>query len=233
MTTLSVIIPALNEEGNLEATVRSVLTAIGTRFDDFELLVFNDGSTDRTGEIADRLAKDDSHIRVIHNGTNRGFGYNYTRGVELAQMEYVTMFPGDNEIPFDAIQAILGAVGTRDIVISYISNPWVRSIVRRTLSATFVSLINGLFGLRLRYFNGPCVLLRSLLQKVPMRTHGFAYMAVILVRLIRSGCTYIEVPMAIQPRLHGRSKALRLKNVISVLRAVGELFWEVRIRAII
>lgn len=228
--TLSVIIPALNEEGNLAATVTTVLGAIGDRFADYELLIFDDGSTDRTGTIADGLVAGNLHIRVIHNPRNMGFGYNYTRGVELARMEYVAMFPGDNEIPGEAIRAILVSVGAADIVVPYISTPAVRSWSRRVISAAFVSLVNLLFGLRLRYFNGPCVHRRVLLQAVPMRTHGFAYMAAILVRLICSGHTYVQVPMRLQARRHGRSKAFRPRNILSVLRTLAELFWEVRIK---
>lgn len=227
--TLSVIIPALNEEGNLAAAVATVLEAIGDRFADYELLIFDDGSTDRTGAVADGLAAGNPHIRVIHNERNRGFGYNYTKGVELARMEYVTMFPGDNEIPAEAIRTILDAVGTADIVVPYISTPAVRSRSRQVISAAFVGLVNLLFGLTLRYYNGPCVHRRSLLKAVPMRTHGFAYMAAILVRLIRSGRSYIEVPMPLQARQHGRSKAFKPKNILSVLRTLGELFWEVRV----
>jgi glycosyltransferase involved in cell wall biosynthesis len=228
--TVSVIIPALNEEGNLAAAVATVLSAIGDRFSDYELLIFDDGSTDRTGAIADELAAGNPHIRVIHNPRNMGFGYNYNRGVELARMEYVTMFPGDNEIPGEAIRAILDVVGSADIVVPYIATPGVRSWSRRVISACFVAMINVLFGLRLRYFNGPCVHCRTLLLSVPMRTHGFAYMAAILVRLIRSGCSYVEVPMLLQARQHGRSKAFRPKNIASVLSTIGELFWEVQIR---
>jgi glycosyltransferase involved in cell wall biosynthesis len=227
--TVSIIIPALNEEGNLADAVGTVLGAIGSRFADYELLIFDDGSTDRTGVIADELAAGNQHIRVIHNPRNMGFGDNYNRGVELARMEYVTMFPGDNEIPGEAIRTILNVVGEADIVVPYISTPAVRSGSRQAISATFVALVNVLFGLRLRYFNGPCVHRRSLLQSIPMRTHGFAYMAAILVRLIRSGCSYVEVPMPLQARQHGRSKAFKLKNIVSVLRTLGELFWEVRV----
>ncbi|MEW6544243.1 MAG: glycosyltransferase family 2 protein [Nitrospirota bacterium] len=227
--TLSIIIPALNEEGSLPTAVTTVLGAIGDRFADYELLIFDDGSTDRTGAIADGLAAGNPHIRVIHNPRNMGFGYNYRRGVELARMEYVTMFPGDNEIPGEAIQAILAAVGSVDIVVPYISTPAVRSRSRQMISSAFVELVNLLFGLRLSYYNGPCVHRRSLLLSVPMRTHGFAYMAAILVRLIRSGHSYIEVPMSLQARQHGRSKAFKLKNIVSVLRTLGELFWEVRV----
>ena len=228
--TLSVIVPALNEEGNLAAAVATVLDAIGNRFADYEVLIFDDGSTDRTGAIADGLASNNPHIRVVHNPRNIGFGYNYTRGVQIARMEYVAMFPGDNEISGEAIRTILAAVGTADIVVPYISTPAVRSLSRRAVSACFVMLINFLFGLRLRYFNGPCVHRRSLLLSVPMRTHGFAYMASILVRLIRSGSSYVEVPMPVQAREHGRSKAFRPKNIVSVLGTIGELFWEVRVK---
>jgi len=228
--TLTVIMPALNEEGNLAAAVSTVLNVIGGRFADYELLVFDDGSTDRTGTIADELAAHNPRIQAIHNPRNMGFGYTYTRGVELARMDYVVMFPGDNEIPRDAIQTILGAVGSADIIVPYVSTPAVRTWSRRLISATFVGLINRLFGLRLRYFNGPCVHRRRLLMSVPMRTHGFAYMAAILIRLIRSGCSYVEVPMRLQIRQHGRSKAFKLKNIASVLATIASLFWEVRIK---
>ncbi len=228
-STLSVIIPALNEEGNLAVAAATVLEAIGNRFADYELLLFDDGSTDRTGAIADELAAGNPHIRVTHNPRNMGFGYNYNRGVELARMDYVTMFPGDNEIPAEAMRTILDAVGSADIVVPYISTPAVRSGSRRFVSACFVALVNFLFGLKLRYFNGPCVHRRALLQSVPMRTHGFAYMAAILVRLIRSGYSYVEVPMPLQARQHGRSKAFKPKNIVSVVSTLGELFWEVRV----
>jgi glycosyltransferase involved in cell wall biosynthesis len=228
--TLSVIIPALNEEGNLDAAVGAVLDAIGNRFTDYELLIFDDGSTDHTGKIADELAAGNSHIRVIHNGRNRGFGYNYSRGVELATKEYVVMFPGDNEVLGEAMEAIFDKIGSADIVVPYIANPAARGWPRRLISSTFVTLLNLLFGIRLRYYNGSCVHRRSLLLSTPAQTHGFAYMASILVRMIRSGRSYIEVPMPIQPRQHGRSTALKLKNIISVLSALANLFWEVRVR---
>jgi len=228
--TLSVIIPALNEEGNLSDTVTNVLASIDHQFTDYELLVFDDGSSDGTGQIADELAIRNSRIRVIHNPRNMGFGYNYTRGVELAEMEYVAMFPGDNEIPGSAIRTILGAVGLADIVVPYIATPSVRPWSRRFISACFVALVNLLFGLRIRYFNGPCVHRRSLLQAVPMRTHGFAYMAAILIRLIRSERSYVEVPMQLQIRRHGQSKAFKPKNIVSVFATIASLFWEVRIK---
>jgi hypothetical protein len=145
-------------------------------------------------------------------------------------MEYVAWFPGDNEVPGEALKAILDAVGSAEIVVPYISNPWVRPWSRRLVSALFVAAMNRLFGLQLRYYNGLCVFPRSLLLAVPLRSHGFAYMAAILIRLIRSGHSYTEVPMPTNVRQHGRTKAFRLKNVASVCGTVAGLFWEVHVR---
>ncbi len=71
LPTLSVIVPALNEEANIADAVREATRALGERFSDYELLLFNDGSTDRTGEIMDALALEDPHIRVFHHERQR------------------------------------------------------------------------------------------------------------------------------------------------------------------
>ncbi len=228
--TLSVIIPALNEQDNLAGAVTTVLDAIGDRFTDYELLIFDDGSTDRTGQIADELAARNSRIRVVHNHRNLGLGCNYTKGVELARMEYVAWFPGDNEVPDQAVRTVLDAIGSAEIVVPYISNPHLRTWSRRLISVSFVRLLNLLFGLRLRYFNGPCVYSRTLLSSVPIQSSGFACFAAILIRLILSGHSYVEIPISTGSRQHGRTKAFRLKNLASIFSTIVELFWDVHIR---
>jgi glycosyltransferase involved in cell wall biosynthesis len=223
-----VIIPALNEEGNLKPTVIEVVHATKDLIGEYELLIFNDGSDDRTGAIADKLASQYPQARVIHNSTRMGLGYSYTKGVELARYEYVIMIPGDNEIRGDSIRAMFSRIGEADIVITYIVNPGIRPWHRRLLSKTFVGLMNGIFGLHLRYYNGTCIHKSSLIKSIPMETHGFAYMASILVRLLKRGCSYVEVGMELQPRNYGRSKAFSLSNMISVLVTITKLFLDVR-----
>lgn len=228
---ISIIVPCYNEAKNITGTVESInrsMKAVNI-FSASEILIFNDKSTDDTGVVAGELQKKQKNIKVIHNERNMGFGYNYTEGVRLAEKDYVLMVPGDNEIPSGAIENIFRHVGGADMVIPYTVNPEVRPLPRRIISRAFVILFNALFGLSLRYYNGPCVIKASLLKKVPMTTHGFAYMAAILVRLIKSGATYTEVPIRIQYRESGASKALRPRNIISVLTAIAQLFWEVRV----
>jgi glycosyltransferase involved in cell wall biosynthesis len=227
--TISIIVPAFNEEANLAGTIEAINDALGDSFSDHEILIFDDKSKDRTGEIADRLAKKDKRIKAIHNPVNMGFGYNYKEGVRLASMEYVMMVPGDNEIPGTALKKILAEVGKADIVVPYTANPEVRPMSRRIVSRLFVMVMNAISGLDLRYYNGTCVLKNSAVKKVPITTHGFAYMATILSRLIKSGSSYVEVGVDITQRQGGRSKAFAMRNVISVAKALWDLFIEIRV----
>ncbi len=83
---ISFIVPCYNEAGNIEGTVASIKDALSSsnRFDKFEIIIFNDLSTDSTGEIIERIAKEEKSVRTVHNKKNMGFGYNYTEGVRLA-----------------------------------------------------------------------------------------------------------------------------------------------------
>jgi glycosyltransferase involved in cell wall biosynthesis len=228
---ISIIVPALNEEGNLESTIKNIKGALRegkeALYQNYEIIIFDDASTDGTGTIAERLKSEDPHIRVVPNSRTMGFGYNYTEGVRLATREYVMLIPGDNEIPAGAIKTILAHAGSADIVIPYTTNPWVRPALRRVLSRAFVIIMNTLFGLRLRYYNGTCVHRTELLGKVPMKSWDFAYMAAILVRLIKSGASFVEVGVEITQREAGRSKALSPGNILSVIRTISTLFWDV------
>src|SRR3954466_13594570 len=95
--TISVVVPAYNEMGNLEAAVRDVVHALRS-FDDYEVIIVNDGSKDGTGEVADRLAASLDGVSVIHHPVNRGFSASYQTGLAHARMPYFTFVPGDHEV---------------------------------------------------------------------------------------------------------------------------------------
>lgn len=230
MPSISIIIPALNEEKNLPGTIEEVCRGLNGNIGNYEILIFNDGSSDKTGFVADELARNNKNIKVIHNPTTKGLGYNYKKGIELARNDYIVMFPGDNAFPWDSIRNLINHVGKADIIIPYTKNTWARPFSRRIISRAFVELMNLLFGLNLRYYNGTVVHKREIVQKVPIDTNGFAYQAAILTRLIRSGYTYKEVGMELRDREFGGSKAFAPKNVLSVIKTIASLFWEVNVK---
>lgn len=224
---ISIIIPALNEEGNIKATVDEILSAIGGRFSSYELLIFDDGSKDNTGRVAEELARGNKNIKVVHNPVNMGLGYNYKRGVELAEKDYIMLIPGDDQTPRDSIAKIFGLIGKADIVIPYTENLWVRPLARQATSKLFTLLMNSLFNLDLNYYNGVVVHKKNIIKSVPICTGGFAYQAQILTRLIKSGHSFVEVGIPIRERGYGSSKAISLRSIINVLGSIKDLFWEI------
>src|SRR3990167_2665550 len=199
-SSLSLIVPAFNEEGNLETAVRDLKDAMAGRFSDYEILIFNDGSTDRTAIIADSLAADDPHIRGIHHMKNRGLGYVISRGYKSAAKDYVMWYPGDNGMQRRSLDVMFENAGKADMVIPYIANPEFRSHKRQRVSGLYVGLINVLFGLRLKYYNGVVVYRTELVKSASACTHGFASIAELLIRLVKAGYSYIEVPTYHQQR---------------------------------
>lgn len=220
---------ALNEEENIAAAVATAVHAVSSRTDDYELLVYNDGSTDKTGLIADELACSNPSIKIIHHPQNKGLGVCYREGSRIAGKEFYLMVHGDNEIPLEAIEAIISRAGDVDIVIPYILNPRLRPFSRRIISRMYTLLVNALFGLRIPYYNGPCMIKTSLVHRLPIKNSGFGYMMETLVKLIKMGHSYRVVGFNCRLREKGKTKAFRIKNIINVI--LGLLYFRVSLRS--
>ena len=96
---ISILVAAYNEEVVVEQVVRETHAVVDRMLERYEIILIDDGSTDRTAAIMDALASELAHTRAVHNRPNIGFGASYMRGVEEAQYEYVMLVCGDNGIP--------------------------------------------------------------------------------------------------------------------------------------
>lgn len=220
---ITIIIPAYNEELNLADTIDSINVAVAGRELDVEIIIVNDGSQDNTGQVADSLALNDPRIRPLHQLKNQGLGNAYFTGVKAASKDYVVLIPGDNECGADTLIPLLDVLGESDIIIPYPVNSEIRSAFRRATSKSFVSLVNLLAGLKLQYYNGTVVHRRDLLQSCPIRSNGFAYQAKILIYMIYNGASYQQVPIKLNTNKARPSTAFRLNNFISVGRALIQI----------
>ena len=227
--TLTVIVPALDEEQHIEAAVAEVKQAIQGHFSDWEILLFNDGSQDATGRLMDGLAAADPHVFAFHNRRSRNLGGVYKQGLRMARFEYVLMVPGDNENPASALREPLQAVGTADIVLPFPDGKSARSRLRNLLSSAYTDIVNGLFGLDAPYYNGTVIHRTDLVRSVTIRTSSFAYQAEALIKLLCAGKSYASVGIRVVPREGRKSKALRLKNLLGVGVTFARVFLEVRV----
>ncbi|MCR4283785.1 MAG: glycosyltransferase family 2 protein [Parcubacteria group bacterium] len=233
MTKLSIIVPAYNEERGLALAVNSLFSLLSENnmASDAEILIFNDCSLDKTGEIANDLAKNINIVKVFHNKKNMGLGFNFREGARQSKGEYVTWFPGDNENLPQSFVDTVSRIGEADIIIPYTDNMEVRPFLRRLVSRLYTDLNNFLFRLHLKYYNGLSVYRRDLLLSVlPKIGDSFAFSAQILIMLLKSGASFVEVPIKIQSKPGGKSSAFRMKNIIGVIKAILSLFWRINIK---
>lgn len=224
---VSVVIPAYNEEGNIQAAIDSVVRAVKPLVDAYQVIVVDDGSRDRTRECALEKAKSNPSVVVLSNDVNQGFGFSFTRGVRLAEMEYVTVFPGDNDMSGDSLAKLVKEIGDTDLVISYMSKTNKRSLFRRIVSKLFVFIMNTLFGLRLEYYNGAFICRSQVLKIIPIKSVGLATLAECLVRMIKSGYTYKAIYFEHIGRKSDHSKAFNLKSIMAVASTIGILFKDI------
>lgn len=231
---ISVLMPALDEEKNIEAAVTNTLKA----FDDFgikgEVIVINDGSTDATERIVSDLMKKDSRIRMLKHESPQGIGNSFWDGVDNAAADYVVMLPGDDENdPWEILRyhRLLNHV---DMIIPFVFNKEVRPFFRNLLSFVYRFIVNTTFLVNFNYTNGTVLFRKSILKDLDYRSNGFFFHTDILVRAGKMGYLFAEVPYRLEMRLEGSSKAVSfpsLRNVIKgYLRLVRDLYFKKKIK---
>jgi NAD(P)-dependent dehydrogenase (short-subunit alcohol dehydrogenase family) len=226
---VSIFIPALNEEENLKPTVARLIEALTVTVEDYEIIVIDDASSDRTGAVANSLAMENSAIRVLHNSHNMGLGYCFAQGYREARKDFFVYIPGDNTWPYRSFVELFGNLGRADVVTSYAINPDVRPFGRRVVSRLYTRVLNLLFGRHLQYFNGLTIYPVDFLRRNPATTFGFGFQAEVLLKALNLGLSYIEVGLPIDERAAGRSKAVNLTNIVSVLATLIRVFIDLRI----
>jgi len=201
-------VPALNEAQKIRPTIADLLGVAQKALDEFEILIFDDASTDTTGQILDELAATHDCIMVVHNRVRKGLALNFHRAISMARYEFITIVPGDGAFRIDGLVLLFEAVGNADMVISYRTNMReTRSLVRFIISRCLTHLVIFLFHLKLRDVHSLAVFPVPELRKLKLISTNAGFFVEMLVSLLRLPLTYEVVPMPLVPEQHilGRS----------------------------
>ena len=220
---LTVIVPAWNEEVRLAATVEEVVAAARRHLCAYEIIIVDDGSTDRTAAVAESLAARHGNTRVVRHATNRGVGAAYYTGLSLARHPYLTLVPGDNAFHVSGLDAVFALVGSVEMVVSYRANPRARTPLRRLLSRFCTLGMRLVSGQPIRDAHSLYVFPVAQARQV-RRNNGYGYHIETLSTLLRGGVPYAEVPVRLNPRPDSSSKVMRLGVLIRLIATMGASF---------
>jgi glycosyltransferase involved in cell wall biosynthesis len=228
---LSYFFPAHNEEANLEGLVEEALEVLPTLAETFEIIAVNDGSKDRTREIADGLAaRYPDVVRAVHHPTNYGYGAALRSGFAASRYELIAFTDGDRQfkvVDLGRLTARLAQADHPDVVVGFRikrADPLVR-----TLYARAYRLANRLFfGLKVTDVDCAAKLFRrEALEDIHVESGGAFFSAELLIKLRAAGRNVVEVGVPHYSRTAGSATGAK-PSVI--LRAVRD-FWRLRLNA--
>ena len=218
---LTFFFPVYDEEASVEAVVREGLAKLPRFCDELEVVVVDDGSRDRTGEIADRLAREDPRVRVIHHRPNRGYGGAIRSGLEAARLPYVFFTDGDLQFDLDDLERLMPLIGEADVVVGYRER---RADPPKRLFIAWVynTLIRVLFVAPLRDVDCAFKLFRrSVFERVPLqrvRSNGAFFSPELLLVLRAARVRIAQVGVRHFPRRTGEEKGATLRVVLRAIR---------------
>jgi glycosyltransferase involved in cell wall biosynthesis len=227
---LTLFVPAFNEEKDIADTLASlsrVLSACPGK--SAEILVIDDGSTDRTAEIVGQISRTNPSVVLVKNGRNLGLGASLKLAIARAAGKQLLIVPGDNDMPAVTILELIRNSAKADMVMCFFLNRESRGRKRNFLSILFGLLYSTCFDIYPQYVNGPSIYPVPQLRKMRLVSTRFSIVAEINVKLLRQGVTFIEVASYRQVGLAG-SSSFSMRNLWETGAVLLRLLYEVHVR---
>ena len=221
---ISAFFPMFNEEANVGPTALAAVAALEDLASEFEVILVDDGSTDRTAAIGAELSAADPRITVVSHPVNRGYGAALRTGFANARLDLVTFNDGDGQFDLRDLHRLLERIHDHDMVIGYRKQRADR-MVRRLTARAWGVLVGILFGVWPRDLDCGFKLFRKeALDALDLRADGAFISTELLAKGRAAGHRIAQVGVSHYPRRHGSSTG---NNPRVVLRAFAELisFW--------
>lgn len=221
--TLSVFFPAYYDEKNIDKVVHKAVSILEElKLKDYEVIVIEDGSPDRTGEVADELARQYKKVRVIHHEKNMGYGATLKDGFLSAKLDYVFYSDGDNQFDLEDIKKFVALIPYTDIVVGYRKKKQY-SLYRKFTSLSYNYLLKLIFDIN--YWDIDCafkLFKTDLFKKIEIKSVDAFIDAEIMIKAKLLGYRTTEVGVEHLPRVDGISTGARPSVILRTIREIFE-----------
>jgi putative flippase GtrA len=223
---LSVILPAHNEEAVIADTIHTVIDTLTAWVQDFEVIVVNDGSKDATRTIVEAIAATDPRVRLINYATNQGYGAALVSGFEAVTKDLVFFMDSDGQFDIRDLERFFPFIGEYDAVLGYRINrqdTWMRKLN----AWGWKMLVSTVFGLHVRDVDCAFKLYRAdFFREHRLETRGAMINAEILYKFTRAGYTYTQVGVHHLPRRGGRATGAKPAVIARAFRELFTYAWK-------
>ena len=218
---LTIFFPCYNEEANVEAMTRKAVS-VGRRVaEDLEVLIVNDGSKDRTAEIADRLADEIPEVRAVHNNPNLGYGGALQRGFREATKDWIFYTDGDGQFDLEELPRIIPLLAQYDVISCYRLDRQ-DSLIRKLNAFAWTTLVNLMFRIGLKDIDGAFKIYpKTFIDSIEMHSTGALIDTEMLAKARNMNLSIGQTGVRHLPRTAGEQTGA---NLGVILRAFKELF---------
>ena len=220
---LSVFFPAYYDEKNIGKVVdAAVIVLEELKLKDYEVIIIEDGSPDKTGEVADALAEKYPKVRVIHHKKNMGYGATLKDGFLSARLDYVFYTDGDNQFDLNELKKFVALIPYSDIVVGYRKKKQY-STYRKFTSLCYNYLLKLLFDIH--YWDIDCafkLFKTDLFRKIKINSIDAFIDAEIMLKAKLLDYSVTEIGVLHLPRVDGISTGARPSVIIRTIKEVFE-----------
>jgi glycosyltransferase involved in cell wall biosynthesis len=226
LPSISVVLPAYNEEENVGPAVMEVIGVVGPIADDYEVVVVDDGSRDGTAEKVCQLGERYPQVRLVQHKVNQGYGAALYSGFTSARKELVFFTDSDRQFDLTEIKKLLPFMDEYDLVLGYRA-PRRDPFMRKLNGWGWSALVTLLFGYTSRDIDCAFKLFRrEIMDRINVESRGATFSAEFLVRAKRAGYRIHEVPLAgHRPRVAGSQTGARLDVITRAFRELIRFRW--------
>ena len=218
MKNITLFFPVYNDEKTVREVTHKAFDVLSSITETFEILIIDDGSPDKSGKIADELAKEIPQVRAIHHDTNRGYGAALLTGFANAQYEWICFTDGDNEYDVYDLKKLYKLKDFYDLIITF---RYVKAYsgFRQFISWIYNIVVRVLFKTRYRDIStGLRLIRRSLVEELDLVSNSPFIGAEIAIKSMLKGFRVGEVGIQTFPREFGKGSSTSIKNIIATIK---------------
>ena len=228
-TSLTIIIPAYNEQASLREIVRATVKEVQQVVEEWEILIVDDGSEDETRRVARDLATVWPGVRLICHVANMGSGAAIRTGIENASCELVMYIPADGQFLLQELAAFVEAASRGDVVLGVRDGRPGYTALRLLSSKVYTAAVNFLFGHRFADVNWINLWRRSIFDGLALRSTGVFLMEEIVTRAETKGHRVVEIPSEFLPRETGEAKGGSLSTILRTHQEMFDVWVETKL----